>query len=94
MKIGDTAKRLVPVRIINQSIFKNLEASLPKVADCPGKNAPCEESPLPGVGCSPSTLLDFVDMLQSYDYISLFVPLFDVSVSFGSLFQRILSIYN
>lgn len=31
-------------------------------------------------------------MFHSYDYISLFVPFFDIPVSLGSLFQRIASI--
>ena len=31
-------------------------------------------------------------MLHSYDYISLFVPFFDISVGLGSPFQRIGSI--
>jgi len=39
-----------------------------------------------------SALLGFVIMSHSYDYISLFVPFFDIPVSLGSLFQRIASI--
>ena len=37
-------------------------------------------------------LLGFVVMFHSYDYISLFVPFFDIPVSLGSLFQWIVSI--
>ena len=33
-------------------------------------------------------------MLHSYDYISLFVPFFDIPVSLDSLFQRIASIHD
>ena len=33
-------------------------------------------------------------MFHSYDYISLFVPFFDISLSLGSLFQWIGSIYD
>ena len=38
--------------------------------------------------------LDFVIMLHSDDYISLFVSFIDIPVSLGSLFQRIASIYD
>ena len=40
----------------------------------------------------PPNLLAFVIMFHSYDYISLFVPFFDIPVSLGNLFQRIASI--
>jgi len=33
-------------------------------------------------------------MFHSYDYISLFVPFFDIPVRLGHLFQRIASIYG
>ena len=33
-------------------------------------------------------------MFHSYDYISRFVSFFNIAVSFGSLFQRITSIYD
>jgi hypothetical protein len=36
--------------------------------------------------------LGFVVMSHCYDYISLFVPCFDIPVSLGNLFQRIPSI--
>jgi len=35
-----------------------------------------------------------VIMFQSYDYISLFVPFFNITMSLGSLFQGIASIYD
>jgi hypothetical protein len=44
--------------------------------------------------CGRSTLLGIVVMFHSYDYISLFVPFFDIPMSVGSLFQRIASIYD
>lgn len=43
-------------------------------------------------GCS--ALLDFVTMLYRDDYIALFVPFFYISMSFGNLFKRIVSIYD
>jgi hypothetical protein len=44
------------------------------------------------VGCS--ALSGFVIMFHSYDYISLFVPFVNISMSLGSLFQRIASIFD
>ena len=41
-----------------------------------------------------SALLGFVSMVHRDDYISLFVPFFNITVSLGSLFQRIASIYD
>ena len=39
-------------------------------------------------------VLGFVVMFHSYDYISLFVPFINIPVSLGSLFYRIVSIYD
>ena len=39
-------------------------------------------------------LLGFVVMLHSDDYTSLFVSLFDIPMSFGSLLQRITPVYD
>ena len=44
------------------------------------------------VGCS--ALLGFAVVSHSDDYISLFVPCFDIPVSLDNLFQRIASIYD
>ena len=42
----------------------------------------------------PNALLGFVIMLHSYDYISLFVPFIDISVSFDDFFKRIAFVYD
>ena len=41
-----------------------------------------------------SALLGFITMLYNYDYISLFVPFFNIPKSLGSLFQRIAPVYD
>jgi len=47
-----------------------------------------------GIAVNCSALSGFVIMFHSYDYIPLFVPFFDISVSLDNLFQRIASIYD
>ena len=49
---------------------------------------------LNGIAVGYSTLFGFAVMLYSYDYISCFVPFFNIAVSLRNLFQRISFIYD